>query len=138
MDITINYLAVFIASIVTMVLGVAWYSHSLFGKAWMKGMGMTQEKMEKLQKETPKGMYFLAFIGSFVMAFVLAHFVQAWNVQDTSGALALAFWVWLGFIATTMINSILWEGKSFKFYLINTSYQLVSLASMALILTYLK
>ena len=70
------------------------------------------------------------------MAYVLAHFAGIWNAADIMGAFNLAFWIWLGFIATVGLGSILWEGKTFQLYAINTGYYLASLFLMALILVF--
>ena len=98
-------------------------------------MGITGVKMEEMKKGGMGTLYGINFVATLVMAYVLAHFVAAWNTVDIGGALQLAFWTWLGFIATVMIGSILWEKKPVKLYLINVSFQLVSLAAMAVILT---
>ena len=44
------------------------------------------------------------------------------------------FWVWLGFIATTMIGIVLWEIKPVKLYLLIVAYYLISLLVMGSIL----
>ncbi|MBI3026774.1 DUF1761 domain-containing protein, partial [Candidatus Woesearchaeota archaeon] len=46
----------------------------------------------------------------------------------------LGFWVWIGFLATTQIGMVLWEGKPIKLYIINTLHYLVVLAVMSAIL----
>jgi len=43
--------------------------------------------------------------------------------------------VWLGFVATILINPVLFEGKSWTLYLINSGYQLVCLLVAGVILT---
>jgi hypothetical protein len=68
------------------------------------------------------------------MAYILAHFAAYAGAVDTSGALQLAFWTWLGFVAPVQLGSVLWEGRPVKLYAINTSYYLVTLAVMSLIL----
>ena len=74
------------------------------------------------------------FITALVMAYVLAHFVAIAGAGDAMGALQLAFWIWLGFIATVQIGIVLWEGKPWKLYFLNAAYWLVNLAVMAIIL----
>ena len=116
-----------------MVLGSIWYG-PLFGKKWMHLSGMTQASMEEAKKGGMAKLYFWAFVGALVMAYVLAHFVEYFGADTAGRALQLAFWAWLGFIATSSLGSVLWENKSKELYLINNSYQLVSLAVMALII----
>ena len=130
----INYLAVLAAAIVSMIVGGLWYSPLLFGKAWMKLMNLDEKKLEEAKKKGMTKSYVIAFIGSLVTAYVLAHFVDYAGAVDYVGALQLSFWIWLGFFAAAMLSSILWEGKPVKLYLINIFHYLVSLCVMSLIL----
>lgn len=133
-SVQVNYLAVLISALVGFVLGWIWYG-PLFGKSWMKEMGITPQQIEKARKKGMVGQFVTAFIASAVMAFVLAHFVQYGEIANYIEALQLSFWLWLGFIATVMVGSVLWENKTINLYLINALYYLVSLTSMAVILT---
>ena len=132
-SIEINYWAVLVAAVSNMIIGSIWYG-PLFGKLWMKHMGHSAEKMNELKKRSMGKLYFVAFIGSFVMAYVLAHFAAVWGVGDVMGAVQLAFWIWLGFVATVVLSSVLWEGKSVTLYILNIAYYLVVLKVMAIIL----
>ena len=53
--------------------------------------------------------------------------------RDLVGLFA-AFLSWLGFVAFTGINSVTYEHKPVKLYLINTGFQLVSMLIMGAIL----
>lgn len=132
----INYFAVTAATIAAQVIGFTWYG-PLFGKLWMKLSGMSEKQIADAKKKGMKGMkstFAISILGSFVMAFVLAHFVDYVEATTVSGALQLAFWLWLGFIATVALGSVLWEGKSWKLYALNVAYYLVTLSVMASIL----
>ncbi|MBI2451491.1 DUF1761 domain-containing protein [Candidatus Pacearchaeota archaeon] len=133
-DVQVNYLAILVSAIASFVLGWIWYG-PLFGKTWMKESGITRQQIAQAKKKGMTAQFSVAFISSLVMAFILAHFVKYASTANYTEAISLVFWLWLGFIATIMLGSILWEGKSFKLYLINTLYHLVSLAIMAMILT---
>ena len=136
MEFSVNYLAVLVAGIASMVFGMIWYAPAVFGKNWMAWSGLTEQKMAELKARGMGKFYFIAFLGSLVMAYVLAHFVQVWNAAGIGGAWKLAFWVWLGFVATVMLGPVLWEGKSVKLYFLNAIYQLLNIFVMALILVY--
>lgn len=131
MDIPVNYLAVLAAAAVSFILGGLWYSPLLFGKIWMKEAGLTEKDMKK-------GNVGLSYLGGFVTAFIIAyitsHFIYFVGADTVEQGLSLGFWIWLGFIATTMFGQVLWDGKSFKFYLINVSYYLAQLLIMGGIL----
>ena len=43
----INFLAIFVASLVTFPIGFTWYHPKVMGNAWMKEIGATQESMSK-------------------------------------------------------------------------------------------
>ena len=79
--------------------------------------------------------YFTAFNGSLIMSFVLAVLVDYAGAVTVSDALMLGFLIWLGFSVTVLLNSVLWEGKPVKVYLINIFQLLVSLLIMSTILT---
>lgn len=134
---TINYLAVLAAAVANMVIGFLWYG-PVFGKIWVKLMGFTPEKMEEMKKKPMGKSYAIMFISSLVMAYVLAYFLAALDVSDTFGAVQFVFWAWLGFIATVVVSTVLWEGKSWQLYFFNVAYYLVSLSAMAKILVWLR
>lgn len=126
LDVNINYLAILVAGIVNMVIGSLWYSPILFGKEWTKLMGWTDKKKLKEMQKKAGPSYAYGFLVTLVSLFVLAHFVAYVSATTFSEGMQLGFWVWLGFIATTQIGALLWEQKSHKLFLINTSYSLVS------------
>lgn len=134
----VNYLAVFVAAVASIVLGFLWYG-PLFGKPWMKIMGFTTADMEKAKKQGMGKTYFLMTAGSLVMAFVLSHVVvfSAAYLKSTPlmTGIMTGFWMWLGFLATTQIDEQLWGNKPWKLYAINTGYRLVSLVAMGVILS---
>ena len=121
----VNILAIFVVTIISMIIGWLWYSNVLFGKTWIKLMNISKKDIEKAKKKGMTKSYIIMFISALIMNYVLALFV------DYAGSFALGmrigFFIWLGFFATTMIGSVLWENKPFKLYLINTFHYLVAL-----------
>ena len=128
MDPVINLVAVLVGAIASMVIGMIWYG-PLFGKTWMNLMGINKSKMKDATKS-----YLIQFVGAIVMVYVLAHFVQYAGAKDIIGGLQTGFWIWLGFIATVGLGSILWDGKPLELYLINMGYHLVTLLIVGTIL----
>lgn len=124
-------LAIVVAAIVSFAVGALWYG-PVFGRYWMGLMGFTPESMRAM-KMTPARAMTLGFISQLVFAYVLAQFVGFVGV-DVWGAATLAFWIWLGFYATTTLGGYLWEGKSFKLVAFNTAYQFVGLLVTAAVL----
>ena len=133
----INYLAVVLAMVASMVIGFLWYG-PLFGKTWIALMGFSQAQMEKAKAAGMGKQLGLMAVGSLVMSFVLAHalvFASAYlNASGVSAGLMAGFWNWLGFIAPVTLGSVLWEGKPWKLWLLNNGYHLVTLCVMGVIL----
>ena len=127
-----NYLAILVASVVSYIIGALWYSPLLFGKMWCKLMNFTEKDMEKAKAKGMAKNYITMFISVVVMAYVLSQFVvvgQGWMLGAKVGTL-----IWFGFLATSMLSKVLWEGKPFALYAINTLHYLVVLVIMGSIL----
>ncbi len=142
MEIEINWMAILVAVVVNFVLGFIWYT-PLFGKAWGKEMGY--DPNEKPDKSVMlKGMAFIV-IGNFLMAYVLANNIAAWQfvpgveaMGPMANALNAAIFTWLGFYLPGQLGATVWEKNSWKLFGINTGYHLASLLVVAFILTYMK
>ena len=42
-----NYLAMAVAALTTLVVGFVWYHPKVFGTAWMHAAGLTEEELKK-------------------------------------------------------------------------------------------
>lgn len=132
-EVDLNYWAILVAALGSYALGALWYSPLLFGKVWVKLMGWSHEQMEHHKKGAGRG-YLVTLVTALVSSYVMAHMVD-YTLADTAALGAQAgFWIWLGFVATVMIGGVLWEGKKFSLYVLNTAFQLASLVLMGVIL----
>jgi len=131
---SVNYLAVFLAAVVSFVLGMLWYSPVLFGKQWMKLSGLGKKDIGKAKKKKMTGIMLTAFIANLVMAWVFLYLLGMLGYSDVLSGIVLGFLVWIGFFATTMLGSVLWEGKPWGLYVINAGYQLVNLVVIGAVL----
>lgn len=132
-DVSINLWAVIAATVLNMAIGTAWYG-PLLGKPWMKFVGMSPQKLEAAKKKGMGKTMGTALFASFVMAYILALMIGWLGVTGSGEGLKVGAWIWLGFLATTQIDVVLWEDRPRELYLINTSYRLVSLALMGAML----
>jgi len=121
----VNYLAIVVAAVASMVLAMVWYSPNVMGKMWQKLSGVKPKK-EGMGKNMAGGL-----VTSLIMAWVLANFVSGLAMQQ---ALTVAGWLWLGFMGTLTFGSVLWEGKPVKLWVLNNAYNLLSILVMAAIL----
>ena len=133
-SVDINLVAVVVTAIVAMVIGALWYSPLLFCKSWMRYSGISKKDLEKTKKKGMHKQYVLGFITTLIMTYVLAYFLEILNVTTARGGMQIAFWIWIGFFATTEFGTVLWEGKSIQVYYINVARYLVSLLIMGSIL----
>src|SRR6266513_1750644 len=103
-DVDINYVAVLAAAVVNMVVGMAWYSESLFGKSWSK---LTGRSMDDMRGSGAGPGYAIAAVGALLQAYILAHFVQYAAANTVSEGAITGFWIWLGFVAVVMaVNTL--------------------------------
>ena len=133
-NIDVNYLAVLISAVISMIIGSLWYSPLLFGNAWVKAGRISKKAIEKAKARRMGKYYIIAFIGSLLMAFILAHFVQYVAANNFTEGMQTGFWLWSGFIVPVLLGSVLWENKHVKYYLINVTYWIVNLVIMGGIL----
>ncbi|MBP9710809.1 MAG: DUF1761 domain-containing protein [Candidatus Pacebacteria bacterium] len=134
MDVPVNYMAVVACAIAAMIIGYVWYG-PLFGKKWAHMSGVSLERMQKGGGKS----YAIMFVGSLITAYTLSHVLAfATTYMQTSGVsagISSGFWMWLGFVAPVMLGTVLWEGKPWKLWAINSGYYLVVLCTMGVILT---
>ena len=130
---SINYLAVLVGTIAHYMLGALWYSPVLFSRAWIGAVGWSDEEVKDIKENGGQGKGLaLQFLGTLVLVFVTAHMVDFIKVvYPDLGALQVgmtsAFWLWLGYIATFGLTSVVFEQHSWKLYSINMGYQFVGL-----------
>jgi hypothetical protein len=132
----LNWLAILVAAISTMVVGFLWYSPLLFAKPWMREMGYDlndKARMEEMKKSAGPA-YSGSFVASLVSAFVLALFLHWLKNYTLHFGLVVGFHVWLGFVATVQFTGALFMKQSMKLFAINTGYQLVCYLVMGAIL----
>lgn len=134
MSVEVNYLAVVLATLSTMVVGSIWYTPKVFGKTWMRLAKLKQADLEK------NGMkpILVTLVVSLITAFVLAHMAyiahQFFGNSFLQDSLTTAVWAWLGFTASRVITHDAFEGRPHQLTLLNVSHELVTFVVMGLII----
>lgn len=141
MNVEVNFLAVFLAAVVSMIIGFVWYSPVMFAKPWVKLMGHKMEDMKDMQKKMGP-MYGLSFVLALVTAYVLAHVtalsLNFYQQNEIIAGVGSAFWMWLGFIMPVQATDVIFGGKKWALFTINTGYQLASVAAMGIVIGLLR
>lgn len=136
MEIGVNMVEVLVAGVAAFVVGSIWYSPALFGKQYMKMVGMTEKEM-KAGKSGMMAMMAQTLVISVITAYVFAHILGFSGSNTLADSIMVAFWVWLGFFATTHYLGVLYEKKTMQMWFIQAGYSLVSLIAMALVYVYM-
>lgn len=133
---SLNWLAILVAAMSTMILGFLWYSPLLFAKAWTREMGYDpndKAKMDEMRKSAGPA-YAGSFAASLLTAFTLALILHGMRAESLHFGVMASFHIWLGFVATVQFTGALFTKQSMKLFAINTGYQLVCYLVMGAIL----
>lgn len=131
--VSIDFITVIVAAIAAFVVGMIWYSPALFGKKYMKMMGVSEKDMAK-GKDKMMGVMAQTLVVNFVMAYVLAHVLAFATATTLMDAIQGAIWMWLGFIATSTYIAVLYEKKSMDWWVMTAGHYLFSMIAMAIVL----
>lgn len=123
---TVNFWAVLVAALASMVLGALWYSPLLFGNTWMRMMGIKKPDMKGKESQVMQS-YLAGLISALVTNAVLAIVIGLTGMTTVSGGIVMAFLVWFGFVATYSFGSVLWESRTPALWALNNAYNLISL-----------
>lgn len=125
----VNYWAILVSALSTFLIGGIWYSPAVFGKAWMRENGFTEES---LKHSNMLKIFGLSFLLALVAAVNLAMFLG--NAMTVGEGAFYGFLAGFGWVATFIGTTYLFERKSFTLFLINAGYSIVSLTIMGVIL----
>ena len=120
---SINWLAVVVCVVISMVSGSLWYNPKTLYPAWWRAIGRSEKDAPGMQN---MGMVWgLTVLSSFVQVVSVALMVKVMgSVTLGSGALA-GFMLWLGFVASTALTNKLFAGQ-LKAWVIETGNHLVN------------
>jgi hypothetical protein len=130
MDISkLNYLAVFVAALSAFVVGGVWYSPMLFAGVWMRETGLSEDRLGKRPMA-------LVFGGSFVLSLIIAFNLAAFlaGPPDLVWGMIAGALAGIGWVATAMGITYLFEARSMKLFLVNAGYHAVTFVIMGAIL----
>lgn len=126
----LNWIGILLCGIASMLLGGLWYSPMLFGKAWQRGAGLSDE-------ELARGNLALIYGGAFLLSLAAAaifgllvehrHGIMPWTA---AGAAAGAL------VAAAFGINYLFERRSAAQWLINGGYHLLQFTLFGLILAH--
>ncbi len=118
---SVNWLAIVVATVVSMALGFGWYM--ALGTQWMNALGKTREQI------TAQGNQATPFIIAALMQLVMAYFLalltpKVLGATNLVNGLTMGFWLWLGFVVTSMIINHRYQGAKWSLTVIDGGYLL--------------
>lgn len=115
-----DYFAVFVAAVASMIVGSIWYGG--LGKVWMRAARLTPE-----MTRPSVTLFVVTFLCELVMALVFTVLLGHFDGYTFTDALAAAFFLWLGFVATTVIVNTRFQGFDWSLPLIDGGHWLLVL-----------
>jgi hypothetical protein len=119
----VNYVAVIIAALAGFGLGAIWYR--VFAKPWMHAVGKTEA--DRPQGSAQVVLFAIAIVALFIMALMLAGVMGHLGDITIRGGVISGFFVWLGFVITTMGVNHAFSGAKPMLTLIDGGYWLAVL-----------
>jgi hypothetical protein len=128
----VNYLAIAIAAVATFALGGLWYSPALFGKAWQREVGLSDEQLARGNM--------LRIFGSALVLSVIASFVFALFLGPRPSmplGLGAGFSAGLCWVASSFGMNYLFARRSLKLFFIDGGYHTLQFTLIGVVLALL-
>lgn len=130
----INYWAVLVATMASMIVGAIWYARGVMGARWAK---LADVDLDKPSRGALWPMIATVIV-TFITAWVLAGASSiAWHFYGGSyfwASLVTAVMLWAGFTAARLITHDAFEGRSTKLTTLNIAHELITVLVMALVI----
>ena len=121
----VNYIAVIIAALAGFGLGAVWYM--VLARPWMHAIGKTEAECKQLQGSAKVVPFAISIVALFIMALMLAGVMGHLGDITIRGGVISGFFVWLGFVITTMGVNHAFSGAKPMLTLIDGGYWLAVL-----------
>jgi hypothetical protein len=130
-----NWLAIFLATLSTFVVGTLWYNPKTLGNLWMREAGIdpTHPDFTKGMGKIFSGAFLMGFLKSYAMALLLPAVPHM--IGEGKGALGIfAVFLCITLMVTSYGTHYLFERKSFRLFLIHAGHDLAELGVICLVL----
>jgi uncharacterized protein YacL len=127
----INLVAVVVAIIAAFIVGWLWYSPVLFGRTWMRLMGVTPESMKDI---SVRDSYLGNILGTVIMAVVIAVLFSYADINTPTEAISWSLLIWLGIVMPFGFNDVVFGKKHWRLWFLNGGHQLLTLLVMGYII----
>ena len=126
-----NYLSIVVAALAGVGVGAIWYM--VLGTAWLDALGKTEDDI-KGSGAAQAMPFIIALVADLVMAIMLAGLMGHLGDVSVRGGLISGFFIWVGFVITTMGVNHAFSGASPKLTAIDGGHWLAVLLVMGAII----
>src|SRR5690606_21705011 len=130
----INYWAVLVATVASMIVGAIWYARGVMGARWARLANVDLDRPAR----SPLWPMITTVIVTFITAWVQAGASSsAWHFYAGSyfwAAIVTAVTLWAGFTAARLITHDAFEGRSTKLTTLNIAHELITVLVMAVVI----
>ena len=127
---SVKWWALLIGIVVNFIVGMLWYG-PIFGKAWMKLVGLTEEQ---IQSGGNNLLYVFSLLSAFFSTYVLAILLNLADVQTVPAAIGIGLLMWFGFFFMPLANHSMYESRPAKLVLINGFYSFTTVLIVSIVL----
>lgn len=127
----INWFAVVVAACVGMLISAAWYSDVLFGKSWMKAIGLKKKDTEKPGVDVA---LVISLITLLITSAAVAVLIDVLKISGAWNGLLFGILVGFGFLVTNNGMHKLYEQRPFALFAITAVGDILTLAAIGVIL----
>src|SRR2546428_2811186 len=125
-----NWVAIILATVVSIGLGFLWFSPVLFLKPWV---ALRPDRNEMSGTASPM-LYVITTVGALVSAITLDWVIELAHANGVAGGAIIGLYAGLGFVAPAILSDNLFNERPFKLYLIVGGFPVVGLLVMGAIL----
>lgn len=125
----INYLAILVGAAATALVGLIWYSPTVFGRIWIRAFGYTEERINLL-RQTAVRAYTVWVLCYLAMALVFDLILAYARVTTAAQGMWLGLLLWLGFNFTVNLAGSMFSEKTVTAFLVDAGFQLIFMLIM--------
>jgi hypothetical protein len=130
----ISFAPIFVATLATLIVGMAWYSKALFGVLWAREAQMPRLNESTETFEDALKRIAASLLQHFIIIYMLAHIMLLAQAYSGIPPHMAVVWV-LIIILASHVGSVIWEKRSLTYFAINAGYMATTLLMASVIIT---
>ena len=125
---SLNYYAIGLSLLMSIVISMVWYSPILFGKPWANLTGQNMGGPPNPNK------LIIGIICNLAFIFAIALLIQATGIQGIKSALIFSFIIGIGFLLAVNLPVYLYNGLKMKLLIIDMGGSMFSIIIVSIII----